>query len=103
MFKEPRHAAVRQPLHEIDNQATQTTTRDHHPQGDTIHLRPMERNYTKIRNRTKTQHSVPSTDRWTDRKDQRHIGTIPASIYQLSTRRLVWLPNTGRICIHQWI
>jgi len=103
MFEGPGRAAVRPSLHEGDSQATRTTTRYHIPQRDTIHLRPMEENYRKIRNRTKTQHGFPSTNRRRDRKEQCHIGTIPPSIYQLSTRRLVWLPTAGRICIQQWI
>jgi len=103
MLKGPRRTAVRQSLHEGDSQATQTTTQYHHRQRNTIHLRPMERNYREIRNRMKTQHGVPSTNRRTDRTEQRHIGTRPPSIYHLSTRRLVWLPTTGGICIQQWI
>jgi len=63
----------------------------------------MERNYGKIRNRTKTLYGFPSTNRWTDRTNQCHIGTIPTSIYQLSTRRLVWLLTTCGICIQQRI
>jgi len=71
--------------------------------GDTIHLIAMERNYGEIRNITETQAAFPFTNRWTDRMEQHHIGTIPPSIDQLSTRRLVWLPTTGRICIQQRI
>jgi len=103
MFKEPGRTAVRQSLHEGDSQATQTTTRYHHRQGNTIHLRPMERNHGEIRNRTKTQHGFPSTNRQTDRTDQCHIGTIPTRIHQLSTGRLVWLPTTRRIRVQQRI
>jgi len=91
------------PLHERDSQATWTTTRYHHRQGDTIHLRPMEGNYGEIRNRTKTQHGIPPTNRRTDRKDECHIGTISTGIHQLPTGRLVWLPTTSRICIQQRI
>jgi len=48
MFKGPGRTAVRQPLDERDSQATWTPTRYHHRHGDTIHLRPMERNYGKL-------------------------------------------------------
>jgi len=103
MLQGPGRTAVRQSLHEGDSQATRTTTRYHHRQGDTIHLRPMERNHGEIRNRTKTQHGFPSTNRPTDRTNQCHIGTIPTSIHQLPTGRLVWLPSTSRIWIQQRI
>ena len=103
MLEGPQRMAVRQSLHERDSQATRSTTWYHHRQGDTIHLRPMEGNYGEIKNRTKTQHGFPSTNRQTDRTDQCHIRTIPPSLYQLSTRQLVWLPTTGRVCIQQQI
>jgi len=51
----------------------------------------------------KTQHGFPSTNRRTDRTNQCHIGTIPTSIDQLSTGRLVWLPTTRRIRVQQRI
>jgi len=95
--------AVRQFLHERDSPATLTATRYYNPQRDTIYLRPLEGNYGEIRNRTKTQYSFPSTNRRADRTDQCHIGTISKSIHQLSTRRLVWLPITCRICVQQQI
>jgi len=101
MLKGTRRTTVRKSLHEGDSQATRTTTRYHHRQGDTIHLRPMERNYGEIRNRTRTQHGFPSTNRRTDRTDQCQIGTIATSIHQLSTGRLVWLPTTCRIRVQQ--
>ena len=47
------------------------------------------------------QHSLPPAEKWTDRTDQCHIGTILPRIYQLSTRGLVWLPSTCRIWIQQ--
>jgi len=103
MLKGPGRTAVRQSFHEGDSQTTWTTTRYHHRQGDTIHLRPMEGNYGEIRNRTKAQHGIPPTNRRTDPKDQCHIGTISKGIHQLPTRRLVWLPTTSRICIQQRI
>jgi len=70
MLKRPGRMGVRQSLHERNSQARRTTTRYHHRQRDTIHLRPMEGNYGEIRNRTKTQHGIPPTNRRTDRKDQ---------------------------------
>jgi len=103
MLKGPGHTAVRQSLHEGGSQATRTTTRYHHRQGDTIHLRPMEGNYGEIRNRMKTQHGIPPTNRRRDREDQCHIGTISTGIHQLPTGRLVWLSTTSRICIKQQI
>jgi len=103
MLKGPGQRAVRQSLNERDTQATRTATQCHHRQGDTIHLRPMERNYREIRNRTKTQHSFPSTNRQKNQTDQCHIATIATGIHQLSTRRLVWLLTTCGICIQQWI
>jgi len=101
MLEGPRGRAVCQSLHERDSQATRTTTRYHHRQGDTIDLRPMERNYGEIRNRTKGQHSLESTNRWTNWTNQCYIGIISTSIYQLLTRRLVWLAATGRIHIQE--
>ena len=71
--------------------------------GDTIHLRSMEGNYWEIRNRKKTQHGIPPTNRRTDRKDQCHTRTISTGIHQLPTGRLVWLPTTSRIGIQQRI
>jgi len=103
MLKGPGHTAVRQSLHEGDSQATQTTTRYHDRQGDAIHLSPIERNHGEIRNRTTTKHGVPPTNRRTEGTNQCHIRTIPPSLHQLSTRRLLWLPTIGRICIQQWL
>jgi len=103
MLKRPGRTVVRQSLDEGDSQATRTTTRYHHRQGDAIYLRPMERNHGEIRNRTTTQHGVPPINRRTDGTNQCHIRTIPPSLHQLSTRRLVWLPTIGRICIQQWL
>jgi len=103
MIKGPGPRAVRKSVQEGDSQATRTTTRYYHPQGDTIHLRLMERNHREIRKRTKTQHGFPSTDRRTDGTNQCHIRTIPTSIHQLPIGRLVWLPTTSRICIQQRI
>jgi len=103
MFKRPRRTAVRQSLHERDSQATRTTTRYHHRQRDTIHLRHIEGNHGEIRNRKETQHGFPSPNGWADRKDQCHIGTISTGIHQLSTGRLVWVATTSRICIQQRI
>jgi len=103
MLKGTGRTAVRQSLHEGDSQATRTTTRYHHRPGDTIHLRPMKGNYGEIRNRTKTQHGIPPTNRRTDRKDQCHIGTISTGIHQLLTGRWVWLPTTSRSRIKQGI
>jgi len=71
--------------------------------GDTIHLRSMEGNYWEIRNRKKTQHGIPPTNRQRERKEQCHIGTISMGIHQLPTGQLVWLPTTSRICIQQRI
>jgi len=99
----PRCTAVRQTLHERDSQATRTTTRHHHRQGDTIHLRPIEGNHRAIRNWMETQHGFPSTNGWADQKDQCHIRTISAGRHQLSTGRLVWLPTTSPMCIQQRI
>jgi len=101
MLKGPGRTAIRQSLHEGDSQATWTTTGYHHRQADTIHLRPMEGNYQKIRNRIKAQHGIPPINRRTDRKDHCRTGTISTGIHQLPTGRLVWLPTTSRICIQQ--
>jgi len=90
MLKGHGRTAIGQSLHEGDSQATRTTTGYHYRQGDTIHLRPMEGNYRKIRNRTKAQHGIPPTNRRTDRVDQCHTGTISTGIHQLPTGRLVW-------------
>jgi len=49
------------------------------------------------------QHGVSPTKRRREGKNPSHIGTIPPSLHQLSTRRLVWLPTIGRICIQQWL
>jgi len=103
MLKGPGRTAVRQPLHERDTPARRTATRYHQRQRETIHLRPMEGNQRKIRNRMKTQHGFLLTNGWTDRTDQCHNGTISTHIHQLSTARLVWLLTTGRICIQHRI
>ena len=103
MLKRPGRTAVRQSLHEGDSHATRTTTWYHHRQGDAIYLWPMERNHGKIRNRAKTGHSFPSTNRRTNQTNQCHIGTIPTSIHQLSARRLVWLLTSRRIRVQQRI
>ena len=60
-------------------------------------------NHREIRNWTETQHGIPSTNGWANRRDQCHIGTISTGIHQLSTGRLVWLHTTSRICIKQRI
>jgi len=103
MLEGPRATAIRNPFHERDRQATQITTHYDPGQGDTIHLGTMEGNYGESRNRTKTQHGFPSTNRRTDRTDRCHIGTIPTSIPQLSTGRLVRVPTTRRIRVQQRI
>jgi len=64
MLEEPSRTIVRQSLHERNSHATRTTTRYHHRQWDTIHVRPLEGNHRRIRNRTETQHSFPSTNGW---------------------------------------
>ena len=89
MLKGPGCTAGRDSLHQGDGKAARITTRYHHRKGDTIHLRPMEGHNVETRNRTKTQHGFPSTNRRRDRTDQCHIGTIPTSIHQLSAGRLV--------------
>src|ERR1700712_4073621 len=63
----------------------------------------MEENHQGTWNRKKTQHGIPPANGRTNRMNQLHIGTIPQSIHQLSTRGLVWLPTTSRICIQQRI
>jgi len=103
MLEGPRRTAVRKSLHERDSQMTQITRRYHHRQGDTIHLRPIEGNYGEIRDRTKTQHGFPSTNRRTNQTDECHIGRVSTSRHQLSTGRLRWLPTTCGICVQQRI
>jgi len=84
-----RRRAVCQSLHEGDSQATQTITHYHHQQRDTIHLRPMKRNYKQTRSQKKAQQGFQPANRWTEGTNQSHIGTISPTIAQLSTRPLV--------------
>src|ERR1700761_5997824 len=103
MSKRSRRTAVCNTLHATRHTSTRYPKRYHHRQGEPVHLRVMEGNYTEFRNRETIKHSLPSANRQTNRENERDSRTILTLIHQLPTRQLERSHSHRGVCIQQWI